>query len=134
MDIEHFFDTFSLHDSSIIEFRDTSLSHNNIYFKITLCNWMQDFYKDGDPEFLMGELIFNEVSNLSFAYSESDDFIGGDQYDWGIIFAGIKDQYIEFVIQVDDFSKVKETPITPDINVLRFKAREVIWKPIPEVK
>lgn len=53
--------TYDLHDSSVEDIHSFSDS-NKLIIDLTLCNWRQAFYKEGEPEIVLGKLKFANVS------------------------------------------------------------------------
>lgn len=56
-----FFQKFYLHDSIVNEIRHDPHKKECV-FNIEFCNWMQDSYKDSDPEVILGDLIITGIT------------------------------------------------------------------------
>ena len=93
MTIQELDNKYYFHDSMI-----TTISYSaeteNLTFTIEFCNWAQEWYKEGDPELLKMELIFEGIKEY--------DGITGDIDYFSILDANIKnDKYYMFI--EDDF-------------------------------
>lgn len=55
---------YNLHDSSLEDIHYFPDNHKLI-IDLTLCNWRQSFYKEGEPEVVLGRLVFTGVSFYS---------------------------------------------------------------------
>ena len=82
---------YVLHDSSIL---NVTKKDTRVTFEIMYCLFMQDGYKDGDPENAKVELTFNDVEEFN---SERDSYDSDE-----ILEIKIEDNIITFV--VEDFN------------------------------
>lgn len=77
MRISQFLKNYILHDSSIDEILYDSITQS-CKFKIELCNWMQEGYKDDEPETIYGRLHLLGVTKFktdppSFLFTEDNN-------------------------------------------------------------
>ena len=71
MTIHDFLSTYYLHDSLI---EKIIYENNTVELTIDFCFWMQEGYREGDPETGIIHLRFPDVSNMSGPIGDIDDY------------------------------------------------------------
>ena len=94
MTITKFLSRYNLHDSLISEI---TFDDDKLFITVDFCYWMQNGYKDDDPETGVINLIFHDV--------HSYDGITGKVDDFSILDVVYKDNFIIFSI-CDDYNDV----------------------------
>ena len=99
--------------------------------QITLSNWMQTWFVDGDQEQIPGKLIFSGVrqvqSNLDLkTFSESREYLSGKVLDAGFVPDDGRDNLEAGKIIMSWFDHRSRTE---EIMMLDFLAMDAEWKP-----
>lgn len=115
MDIPTFLEQFNLHDS-YIENIGYELLNSSLIITLNFCNWAQADYKSNEPENLIGNLIFHEVTDVHIS----------NQY-MSIHDNRILDVRLE---QLCILTFVIEVPEPEGVTLLSFHAKSVDWEPI----
>lgn len=120
---------FTFHDSGVSSV-EVSEDKKTVSFKLELGNYMQPGFKDGDPEVIIGTLLFSPVSGLE-ATPDLQCFQWGKNFDGEILRVSLlpnsdenTDQVIEFVIHTIEYSTRKR-----DVLVIKVFASDVEWIP-----
>jgi hypothetical protein len=129
MQISQFFDNYVLRDS-VIEQCQFSPQSQTLSFQLNLCNFMQRFYRNSDPDVAPGRLMFTGVADLKV---DPDTTILNLEppADCEIIEAGLDHDHqskvvpsIKMVFQMTNYRTREQK-----VFVIRFRASDVKWEP-----
>ena len=106
MTIQELQNQYNLHDSCIKRI-DYSEDEKILVFQIDFCNWDQEWYKEGDPEFVELSLTFKGIEEYNGPVGDIDYYsIGNDEVIDGKYFMfiqdDIRDNYYEIYLNPSD--------------------------------
>ncbi len=118
-----------LHDSSI-EAIQYDRQKKECVLVVSLANWMQNDYTEGDVDSTLGHIIINNVSNLQIipdlAFFTRDENISFDIIDSVVTPSEESGMEIWIITaNVDDFSKIRN-----EFFSLSITANNARWKPL----
>ncbi|HEX3044152.1 MAG TPA: hypothetical protein VHY08_05305 [Bacillota bacterium] len=113
MKITQMLSEIDFHDSIVTKI-DYFPQENRLIIGVELCNWRQKIYKKGDPEILLGSIIFKNVSR----YQMDSSFVINENEILSIELLTCQDtkECIKLVLMGD-----------VDVVVLIIEAEDVLW-------
>lgn len=114
MKIVEFLENYNLHDS-VVESITFYQNEKRVVMDMDLCNWLQSFYEDGDPEIKVGQLEFTEV--ISFKTEPKVFTINSNEIiDVSVLRIGSENETIKFVLTSEE-----------DVIIVEIEAEGVDW-------